>query len=81
MEAIPLTRNITKANNELQTVEVADAEIFEAMKQINPLKASGTYGIQAIFYHKYWDIIGTSVCNMVRSFSNHKHMFKELNRT
>lgn len=34
------------------TMEVSDEEILETLKQVNPLKAPGLGGMQAIFYHK-----------------------------
>lgn len=33
-------------------MEVSDEAIFEAMEEINPLKALGPYGMQANFYNK-----------------------------
>lgn len=54
--------------------------IFEVVKHINALKARGLDGIQAIFYHKNWNIIGKFICNMDQSFFNHRQI-KEVNRT
>lgn len=39
-------------DNESLTNGVSDKEIFEAVKQINSLKAPSLYGIEAIFYYK-----------------------------
>lgn len=39
MQTIPLSRDIYKCSNELLTMEVSDAKIFEAVNQINPLKS------------------------------------------
>lgn len=46
-------------------VEVSDEKIYEAMNEINPLKAPD--GVYAIFYPKTWNITCKSVCDMVRS--------------
>lgn len=71
-----LSKYINDVDNEFLTKEVTDEEIVEALKQINPLKTSGLDGIQAIFYHKNWIIVGTSVYNMVRSFFKSDHMLE-----
>lgn len=78
-QANPLSRDITKEDNEFLTMEVIYDEIFDVMKQIHPLKALGPYGMQAIFYQKN-GIVGKSVCNIVESFFKFGHMLKE-NRT
>lgn len=49
-QAIPLSKDITESNNDRLTMDVSSKEILEAMKQINPPKAPGPNGIQAIFY-------------------------------
>lgn len=61
--------------------DVTDEEIFEAERQINPLKTLCPDGMQVIFYQKNWDIIGKFVYDMVWSFFNSFHMLKELQRT
>lgn len=50
VQAILLSRDIIDEDNDLPTKEVF--KIFEAMKQINQLKAPGSDGIQAILYQK-----------------------------
>lgn len=57
---------------------IPNAKIYEAVKQVNPLKAPGPDGMQVIFNHKCWNVIDIYVCNMVRSSFNHGHMLKEL---
>lgn len=47
---------ITEAYNGSVTLDVSDEKIFEAVKQINPLKTLGLDSTQAIFYHKSWNI-------------------------
>lgn len=45
------------------------------------LKASASDDMQVIFYHRSWNIMGKSVCDMVRLFSNSGHMLKQPNWT
>lgn len=47
LQAIPLSKDINDAHNELLTTEVTDDEIVEVVKQINPMKALGPGGMQA----------------------------------
>lgn len=56
------------------TMVVSTEEILETEKQTNSLKASGLDSIQAIFYLKSLNIIGNSICNIVRSFIKLGHI-------
>lgn len=76
-----MSRDVIYADNEFLTNEVTDEEIFETVKQINPLKAPDPHSMQDIFYQKNWDIIGKSVCKIVRSFFKSRYMLKELSKT
>ena len=44
--------------------EFSKDEILTALKQMHPTKALGPNGMLAIFFHKYWDIVGNSVTKM-----------------
>lgn len=81
LQAIPLSRDIIDVDNEFLTKDVTNEDILETIKHINPLKAPSPDGMKVIFYQKNWDIVGKSVCNMVRQFFNSGHMLKELNWT
>lgn len=37
------------------------------VKSIPPYKAPGSDGMQGIFYHNYWNIIGEDVCDFVKN--------------
>lgn len=69
-QAISFSKDIIEADNKFLTKHVTDEEIFAIVKQMNPCKAPGPDGMRANFYQKCWNIVGKSVCNMVRSFFN-----------
>ena len=64
-----LTRDFTKE------------EVTIALKQIHPTKALGFDGMSAIFYKKYWNIVGCSITNMVLNVLNNNLSMTELNKT
>ena len=45
-------------------------EVINALKQLHPTKAPGPDGMSAIFFHKYWDIVGLNIINMVLNVLN-----------
>lgn len=52
LHAIPLFKDITKAENKSLTLDVSNEKIFEAVKQISPFKAQCPDFMQVIFYQK-----------------------------
>ena len=57
--AIP-TR-VTEDMNESLNRNFTREEVATALKQIHPTKAPGLDGMFAIFYQKYWSIVGCSI--------------------
>lgn len=57
------------------------AEIQNIVKNINPYKTPGPNGIQVIFYHNYWNIVGDEVCRFVKNCFLDESVPKEINRT
>lgn len=45
---------------------VTKAKVFKALQGMQAYKAPGSDGFQAIFYKRYWDIVGNDVWAMVR---------------
>lgn len=78
--AILLSRD-TNRHNDMLTIRVSIKEIFEAVTRINSLKAPDLDVYKPYSIIKRWNIIGTSICNMARSFFNHNHILKELKMT
>ena len=67
-------------NAELTKVFTRD-EVTNALKQLHPTKAPGLDGMSAIFFHKYWDIVGLNITNMVLNVLNSNMPITEINKT
>ncbi|GKB63751.1 hypothetical protein Tco_0919937 [Tanacetum coccineum] len=60
---------------------ISYSEISRAVKHLRAYKAPGEDGYPRLFFHKYWPIIGTSVCNDVRKFFISGVILPSLNKT
>ena len=74
-------RCITKEMNEQLTKEFQKEEIIQAISQMHPTKAPGPDGMSALFYQKYWDIIGDDVCSIILNTLNANASLADLNKT
>lgn len=54
---------ISESMNRILLATYAGGEIIEVLKGMGPTKASGIDGFPAIFYQKYWHIIGKDTCD------------------
>ena len=52
-----------------------------ALQQMHPTRAPGPDGMLAIFYQKYWNIVGSDVTSMVLNVLNLDNPMTELNKT
>lgn len=72
---------LTPIQNSILCEPVTNSEIWETIKGINPYKAPGPDGLQAIFFHKYWNIVGEEVCKFVKNCFITHHVPEEINKT
>ena len=56
-------------------------EVEAALKQMHPTKSPGPNGMSAVFYQKFWDIVGNDVVNMVLNVLNSNMSMVDINKT
>ena len=61
--------------------EFTKEEVEDALKQMHPTKAPRPDGMSAIFFQKYWNIVGNDVICMVLNVLNSNESMVEINRT
>lgn len=59
---------ITDDMNDELTRSVTEAEVRMALFAMHPEKAPGPYGMTALFYQWFWDIVKEDVARMVNDF-------------
>uniref|UniRef100_A0A803NJD4 Reverse transcriptase domain-containing protein n=1 Tax=Cannabis sativa TaxID=3483 RepID=A0A803NJD4_CANSA len=72
---------VTVSENEAIFRVPDDGEIKDVVFKLHPLKAPGPDGFPGIFFRKYWDIVGISVCWMVQQFFITGKMQERVNET
>lgn len=60
---------------------VTNDEIWRTIKNIKPYKAPGPKGLQSIFYHTYWNVVGNDVCEFVKSCFANNVVPSDINKT
>ena len=78
---VAIPTRVTEDMNESLTRVFTREEVVTALKQIHPTKAPGPDGMSVIFYQRYWDIVGSSVTNMVLNVLNNNLPISEINKT
>ena len=79
LDTIPT--KVTEDMNQRLIQEFTREEVETALKQMHPTKAPGPDGMSAIFFQKYWGIVGNDVICMVLNVLNSNMSMVEINRT
>ena len=66
---------------DLLSREYNPEEIKAALFQMGPTKAPGPGSMNALFYQKFWHIVGNDVITAVLDFLNNGNMLPEINHT
>ena len=79
LDAVPsrVTEDMLMVLSSEFTVE----EVKVALFQMGPTKALGPDGMNAIFYQKFWHIVGDDVVFTVLDFLNNGNILPEINHT
>ncbi|KAI8550987.1 hypothetical protein RHMOL_Rhmol06G0149600 [Rhododendron molle] len=72
---------LDREDNEKLCMPITNTEIWSSVKNIQAYKAPGPDGIQALFYHKFWHIVGPEVCRFVHNCFNSKSIPEDMNKT
>ena len=79
LRAIPTM--ITEEQNAMLAMEFAKAEVDEAPRQMELLKAPGPSSLPPLFYQKFWPSIGEDVSSAILSCLNSGSIPPSINRT
>ncbi|KAA3457116.1 reverse transcriptase [Gossypium australe] len=72
---------ISDSMNQLMQNSFTEEDIIEAVNGMGPTKASGYDGFPAIFYQKFWHIVGKDTTEFCLNVLNHGHSVEDINRT
>ena len=61
--------------------EVSDSKIKEATFSLGALKAPGCDGFNGLFYQNHWDVVGPTVCEVVKMFFLEGTLPADINET
>lgn len=68
-------------NNTALLAPVTNSEIWYTIKNIHAYKAPRPEGIQSIFYHNYWNMVGNDVCKFVKECFDTNSVPREVIKT
>ncbi|KAH9670245.1 hypothetical protein KPL70_016905 [Citrus sinensis] len=60
---------------------ILNEEIKATIFRMNPLKAPGIDGLHGLFYQSQWDVVGSSICELVSNIFKGNPLPPELNKT
>ena len=76
-----VSHKMTSNMQKVLSSEYSAEEIKAALFQMGPTKAPGSDGMNALFYQKFWHIIGNDVINVVLDLLNTGNMVFDINYT
>ena len=74
-------QKVTPAMQEVLSSTFTAEEIKAALFQMGPTKAPGPDNMNALFYQKYWHVVGDDMIAAVLDFLNSGNMIPEINYT
>ena len=72
---------VTDDMREFLSTQFTAEEVQVALFQMRPTKAPGPNGMNALFYQKFWHIVGDSIILAVLDFLNNGNMLPNINHT
>ena len=72
---------VTDDMQEFLSSEFTAEEVKAALFQMGPTKAPGPDGMNALFYQKFWHVVGNNVVLAVLDFLNNGNMLLDINHT
>ena len=76
-----MPNKLTYEMQQTLTSDFTADEIKDALFQMGPTKASEPDGMNALFFQKFWHIVGTIVVNAVLEYFNYGIMNPNINHT
>lgn len=70
---------VTPVMNQHLSRPFSSIEVTQALSHMSPLKSPGPEGLPAVFFHKYWHILGSDISSCVLKFFNHNLLLDKLN--
>ena len=74
-------KKVTPKMHDTLSSEFNTEEVKMALFQMRPTKAPGLDGMNALFYQRFWHVVGDTVVNAVLDFLNNGHMLPDINHT
>jgi hypothetical protein len=72
---------VSQDMNDSLLFPITEEEVKTALFQMNPSKAPGPDGMSALFFQKYWHVIGTDITNAVLDCISSRKLLKSVNYT
>ncbi|KAA3488219.1 reverse transcriptase [Gossypium australe] len=76
-----IEESISQDTNAALLSDYTEEEVFFALKGMGPTKAPGPDGFSALFFQRYWHIVGTEVINFCLGILNNDQSLGQLNST